>query len=134
MVKKHYREEGALPGPDQPVEFEGEEIRLDFPMEETKINEKWTIVPLIDPVVSMVNGSYHNYYSFICLWLCQVTKNEVDSYLPGTRLPHCELAAHPLGESVTRLVYHVLLLGAKPPRNKFTLSYMPPAVQEGINN
>ena len=52
-MNKHYRREGALPGPDQPVEFEGEEIRLDLPMEETKINDKWTIVPLIDPMVSI---------------------------------------------------------------------------------
>ena len=51
-MNKHYRREGALPGPDQPVEFEGEEIRLDLPMEEMKINDKWTIVPLIDPMVS----------------------------------------------------------------------------------
>ena len=53
VVKRHYKEQGALEGPDQPVEFEEEEIRLDFPMEETKINDKWTIVPLIDPVVSI---------------------------------------------------------------------------------
>ena len=56
----------------------------------------------------------------------QVTKDEVDSYLPGKRIPHCELAAYFVGESVTRLVYQLVLLGAKPPRNKFTLSYMPP--------
>jgi hypothetical protein len=53
VVKRHYKEEGTLAGPDQPVDFENEEIRLDIPMEaETKINDKWTIVPLIDPVVS----------------------------------------------------------------------------------
>ena len=52
VVKRHYREERALAGPDQQVDFEGEEIRLDLPMEETKINDKWTILPLIDPVVS----------------------------------------------------------------------------------
>ena len=51
-MKRHYKEEKALPGPDQLVDFEGEEIRIDLPMEETKINDKWTIVPLIDPVVS----------------------------------------------------------------------------------
>ena len=50
---KHYSGEGVHPGPDQPIEFEGEEIRLDLPMEETKINDKWTIVPLIDPMVSI---------------------------------------------------------------------------------
>ena len=51
-MKKHYDEVRALRGPDQPVDFEGEEIRLDLPMEKTKINDKWTIMPLIDPVVS----------------------------------------------------------------------------------
>ena len=56
----------------------------------------------------------------------QVTKEEVDSYLPGKRIPHCELAAHPLRVPVTRLVHRLVLVGAKPPRNKFTLSYMPP--------
>ena len=62
----------------------------------------------------------------IIMIVLQVTKDEVDSYLPGKRIPHCELAAHSIGESVTRLVYRLVLLGAKPPRNKFTLSYMPP--------
>ena len=52
IVKRHYNEEGTLAGPDQPVDFESDEIRLDIPMEETKINDNWTIVPLIDPVVS----------------------------------------------------------------------------------
>ena len=56
----------------------------------------------------------------------QVTKDEVDRFLPGKRIPHCELAAHSIGEPVTRLVYQLVLGGAKPPRNKFTLSYMPP--------
>ena len=50
---KHYNGEGAHPGPDQTVEFEGEEIRLDLPMEETKISDKWSIIPLIDPMVSL---------------------------------------------------------------------------------
>ena len=51
-MKRHYEEEGAIPGPDQLVDFEGEDIRLDLPMEETIVKDKWTIVPLIDPVVS----------------------------------------------------------------------------------
>ena len=63
----------------------------------------------------------------------QVTKTEVDNYLPGKWIPHVELEAHPIGDSVTRLVYKVDLLGAKPPRNKFMLSYIPTqVVQEGI--
>ena len=62
-----------------------------------------------------------------------MTKREVDNYLPGRRIPHIELEAHPIGDSVTRLVHKVELLGAKPPRNKFMLSYLPTQVlQEGI--
>ena len=53
-MKKHYKEQRALAGPDQPVQFEGNEIRLDLPMEETEVN-KWTILPLIEPVVSYCN-------------------------------------------------------------------------------
>ena len=46
------------------MEFVGEEIRLDLPMEEIKINDKWTIIPLIVPMVSMTidsnsSSSYH---------------------------------------------------------------------------
>ena len=60
-------------------------------------------------------------------------KKEVDNYLPGKRIPHCELEVHPLGEAVSRLIHKVTLLGAKPPCNVFTLSYMPPKlVQEGM--
>ena len=61
-----------------------------------------------------------------CSMVLQVTKDEVDSYLPGKRIPHCELVAHPLREPITRLVHRVILLGAKPPRNMFNLTYMPP--------
>ena len=53
MVKHHYKEEGAQPGPDQPIDFEGNEIRLDLPMELTAVKDKWTIIPLTDPVVSL---------------------------------------------------------------------------------
>ena len=52
MVKKQYKAEGAHAGPDQPVDFVDNEIRLDLPMEETKVNDVWTIVPLVDPAVS----------------------------------------------------------------------------------
>ena len=62
-MKKHYKEEGALAGPDQPIEFEGDEIRLDIPMGETEVN-KWTILPLIEPVVSYDN-------IILCTWMIQ---------------------------------------------------------------
>ena len=59
-------------------------------------------------------------------------KNEVDCYLPGKRIPHCALEAHPIGDSVTRLVHRVNILGAKPPRNMFMLSYSPPRQHQGV--
>ena len=84
-----------------------------------------------DCTIDRSNGQYNTYYDYEVVMtmhniVLQVTKSEVDSYLPGMRIPHCELAAHSVGELVTRLVLQISLLGAKPPRNKFTLSYMPP--------
>ena len=68
MVKRHYSEEGAHPGPDQPIEFEGKEIRLDLPMEATKINDKWTLIPLIDPMVGMtIDSNYSSNYQYLPL-------------------------------------------------------------------
>ena len=61
VVKKHYREDGARPGPDQPIKFESDEIRIDLPMEEIKIKDSWTIIPLIDPVVSAQCHHYKCY-------------------------------------------------------------------------
>ena len=54
VMEKYYIEKGATckPGPNQPVKFVRDEIRLDLPMEETKVNDMWTILPLIEPVVS----------------------------------------------------------------------------------
>ena len=52
VMEKYYIEKGAKPGPNQPVKFVRDEIRLDLPMEETKVNDMWTILPLIEPVVS----------------------------------------------------------------------------------
>ena len=53
-VKEHYKEQRALAGPDQLVQFQGNEIRLDLPMREVEVN-KWIILPLIEPVVSYCN-------------------------------------------------------------------------------
>ena len=37
-------------------------------MEETKINDKWTIVPLIDPMVSMtIDSNYSSSYHYLHL-------------------------------------------------------------------
>ena len=60
MVRKNYKEEGAHNGPDQPVDFEKDVIRLDLPMKETKINDTWTIVPLTEPIVSYTSINFKN--------------------------------------------------------------------------
>ena len=53
VVKKHYKEEGAHSGPDQPIDFDKDEIRLDLPMEGINVTDNtWNIVPLMEPVVS----------------------------------------------------------------------------------
>lgn len=101
-------------------------------MNETKVtNDQWAILPLIDPVVSQCTWIISPILKSI---LCdQVTKSEVDSYLIGKRIPHCELVVRPLCEPPTKLVHQILLSGARPPQNKFTLSYMPPPVNKGIS-
>ena len=55
VVKKEYeREQRAVLGPKQLVEFESDSISLDISM--TGISVKgWTITPLVRPVVSSVN-------------------------------------------------------------------------------
>ena len=48
---KKYKEEGAILGLHQPVEFVADAISLDIPMEGLSI-KGWKITPLIRPVVS----------------------------------------------------------------------------------
>ena len=42
-------------GPEQPIEFESNEIKLDIPREGTKLKEGWMVIPMIKPIVSIGN-------------------------------------------------------------------------------
>ena len=42
----------ALPGPEQPINFQSEQIKLDIPDEGTTLKSGWVITPLTAPFVS----------------------------------------------------------------------------------
>ena len=50
-MKQEYS--GALPGPDQLVDFESDQIEMDIPFEGVPVQGGWTITPLAAPVVSV---------------------------------------------------------------------------------
>ena len=55
MEKSYHEQQRALSGPDQPVEFEADQIRLDIPPKGIVLEEGWKLVPLIAPVVSIIH-------------------------------------------------------------------------------
>ena len=55
VVKEDYCRKEALPGPEQLVEFELDQITLNIPPEGITLKEGWKITPLIVPVVSTHN-------------------------------------------------------------------------------
>ena len=56
-MKQEYSE--AVPGPDQPVDFESDQIELDIPDDGVSLQGGWTITPLTTPVVS-INTFFNN--------------------------------------------------------------------------
>ena len=50
-MKEYYEEKKAVAGPDLPVDFESNEIKLGIPMKGVKLKEGWKITPQIPPVV-----------------------------------------------------------------------------------
>ena len=65
VVKKEYRQEQhALPGPDQPVDFESDQIEVDIPLDGVTLDGGWVITPLTAPVVSIANLTTHFTYYF----------------------------------------------------------------------
>ena len=51
-MRSHYKEEGALRGPEQPIKFESDVIELDIPLDGTTVSGGWRLRPLTPPVVS----------------------------------------------------------------------------------
>ena len=54
-IDAKYTEAAAVPGSDQEVIFEGEEITLDIPKEGISLENGWTITPYTHPGVSPYN-------------------------------------------------------------------------------
>ena len=50
-MKQEYSE--AVPGPDQPVDFESDQIELDIPDDGVSLQGGWIITPLTTPVVGI---------------------------------------------------------------------------------
>ena len=55
MKREYLQDKLAIPGPEQVIEFESTQIRLDIPLEGTTLKEGWKLTPLVAPVVSMSN-------------------------------------------------------------------------------
>ena len=52
-IDKLYKQRGAKDGPEQPLDFESEEVRLDVPWPAgVKLEGGWKLTPLTNPVVS----------------------------------------------------------------------------------
>ena len=58
-MKEYYEENKAVAGPDLPVEFESNEIKLSIPMEGVSLEGGWKIKPLIPPVVRIMTAASH---------------------------------------------------------------------------
>jgi len=60
----------------------------------------------------------------------QITKSQVDRFIPGGRVPSCQVYVEWTGqqEQPVKLVHRVKLLGAKEPNNFFLMR--PPPLQQ----
>ena len=114
-MKDCYRKSQALPGPDELVEFESNEIKLDIPLEGITLEAGWKITPLTVPVVRAHFGCFM--FIFAIVWTLQVRRRLVDSYRPGKRIPRCHLSALFLSDeaNIPALQYQVKLVGAREP-------------------
>ena len=67
VVKEEYfLEKHALPGPEQPVNFESNQIKLDVPQEGIRLSSGWVITPLTAPFVSA--------NVLLLLWSCKAAQ------------------------------------------------------------
>jgi len=111
-VDAMYAGANARLGPLQEVVFEGREIQLAVPKEGIVMENGWTITPLTHP---------------------GITKHQVDQFIPGRRVPSCQLDAKWTGqqEQPVQLEHVVELLGVKEPNNFFVIRIPPP--QESVS-
>ena len=59
-IDKLYKSRGAEEGPEQPLDFESEEVSLDIPYPTgVKLEGGWKLTPLTHPVVSIISGVHY---------------------------------------------------------------------------
>ena len=56
LEESYNKDKQVTIGPEQPIQFEAAEIKLDIPKEGTILKEGWKILPLTAPVVSVIDG------------------------------------------------------------------------------
>ena len=114
-MKEAYERSRALPGPDESVEFESNEIKLDIPQGGITLEGGWKITPLTVPIVR----NHFGHFMFTFPNTLQVMKRFVDSYRPGKRIPRCQLSALYVFPSdkanIPILQYQLKLVGAREP-------------------
>ena len=115
--------------------FEEEQITLDIKADGETLENGWTISPDTYPRVSISNMhvntlKLHSFWKqcFYITW--QITKSQVDRFIPGGRVPSCQLYLKWTGqqEQPVELLHRVKLLGAKEPNNFFLMR--PPPLQQ----
>ena len=102
--------------------FEGDEIKLDIAAEGVALENGWTITPYTHPGVSLTQKTKSsNWIDFNTFQ--QISKNQVDNFVPGSELPSCQLYVKWSGqqEQPPELLHRVKLLGAKEPKNFFLI-------------
>ena len=62
VQEKYNQEKQVFIGPEQPIQFEAAEIKLDIPKEGTILKEGWKLLPLTAPVVSVIDGTTQHTY------------------------------------------------------------------------
>ena len=116
--------DGGVRGPEQTIEFESNQIKLDIPTEGIELENGWKVTPILNPVVSI----FSIILSYLILpYLTQITKKDVDKYEPPKVIPNCPLlASFAEGKvDIPMFLYRVKLIGAREPHNMVVINCKP---------
>ena len=112
-------------GPEQTIEFESNEIKLDIPTEGIELSNGWKVTPLVNPVVSVLSFSQILILCFMP-YLIQIKRKDVDKYEPPKIIPNCPLLVSFIAKGkvtdIPMFLYHVNLIGAREPHTMFVIN------------
>ena len=101
--------------------FEGDKIKLDIAAEGVALENGWTITPYTHPGVSLTDTTTEtkalNWLDSLSFQ--QITRDQVDHFVPGSQLPSCQLYVKWSGRlgMPKELLHKVTLQGAKESHN-----------------